>query len=39
MIWFDIIKMAKLKKGMAITVIKLRCTIVSSQFVKQICTF
>ena len=39
---FDIIKMTKLKKkkkGMAITVIKPRCTIVSSQFVKQICTF
>ena len=33
----DTIKMAKLKKGMAITLIKLfkiRCTIVLSQFVK-----
>ena len=38
--FFDIIKMTKLKKkSMAITVIKPRCTIVSSQFVKQICTF
>ena len=42
---FYIIKMTRLqkkkrkKKGMAITVIKPRCTIVSSQFVKQICTF
>ena len=43
---FYIIKMTKLKKkkggggrGMAIIVIKPRCTIVSSQFVKQICTF
>ena len=41
---FYILKMTRLKKkkerkGMAITVIKPRCTIVSSQFVKQICTF
>ena len=44
---FYIIKMTRLKKkkkkkerkGMAITVINPRCTIVSSQFVKQICTF
>ena len=35
---FYIIKMTK-KKGMAITVIKPRCTIVSSQFIRQICTF
>ena len=35
----DTIKMTKLKKSMAITVIKPRCTIASSQFVKQIRTF